>query len=85
MVHRLKTWDEFMMDIATGKKSFEVRLDDRGFDEGHVLLLEGWDNTEKKYTEKVIEAEVTYILYGGQFGIEEGYVVMGIKVRNYNF
>jgi ASC-1-like (ASCH) protein len=60
MVHRLKTWDEFMMDIATGKKSFEVRLDDRGFDEGHVLLLEGWDNNEKKYTEKVIEAEVTY-------------------------
>lgn len=85
MVHRLKTWDEFMMDIATGKKSFEVRINDRGFDEGHVLLLEGWDNKEKHYTEKVIEAEVTYILHGGHFGIEEGYCVMGIKVRNYNF
>jgi hypothetical protein len=85
MVHRLKTSAESMIDIATGKKSFEVRLDDRGFDEGHVLLLEGWDNNEKKYTERTIEAEVTYIIYGGHFGIEEGYVVMGIKVRNYNF
>lgn len=85
MVHRLKTCDEFILDIASGKKPFEVRLDDRGFNEGHVLLLEGWDNKEKRYTEKVIEAEVTYILYGGHSGIEEGYVVMGIKVRNYNF
>jgi hypothetical protein len=85
MVHRLKTWDEFMMDIATHKKTFEVRKNDRGFKTGHILLLEGWDNKEQKYTDKVIEAEVTYTLYGGQFGIEEGYVVMGIKVRNYNF
>jgi len=84
MTHTLKTFDEFMMDIATGKKPFEVRFNDRGFLKGHTLLLEGWDNKVKEYTGNVIEAEVTYILYGGQFGIDKGFCVMGIKVKNYN-
>jgi len=85
MVHVLKTWDEFMLDIATGKKSFEVRNNDRNYSEGDILILQGFDKENKKYTNKSLEAEVIYILYGGVFGIEEGYCVMGIKVRNYNF
>jgi hypothetical protein len=84
-VHVIKTWDECMMDIATHKKTFEVRKNDRGYDVGDILLMQGFDKEKKKYTSKSLEAEVTYILHGGQFGIQEGYCVMGIKVRNYNF
>lgn len=85
MTHVLKTQDEFMTDIATGKKSFEVRINDRNYDEGDILILEGFIKEDKKYTGKCLEAEVIYILHGGVFGIEEGFCVMGIKVRNYNF
>ncbi len=85
MIHQLKCWDEFMMDVATGKKSFEVRKNDRGFNVGDTLILKGWNNYFAEYTEQFIEAEVTYILNGGAWGIEEGNVVMGIKVITYNF
>lgn len=85
MTHGLKTWDEFMMDIATGKKPFEVRKNDRGYSVGDVLLLNGWNQNKEVHTGRVIEAEVTYILNGGAWGVMDGYVVMGIKVRNYNF
>lgn len=85
MVHELKTWDEFMTDIATGKKPFEVRKNDRDFNVGDTLMLKGWDNHFAEYTGMFIEAEVTYILKGGAWGIEDGYIVIGIKVKNYNF
>lgn len=94
MTHELKTNDEFMYDIAKGLKSFEVRKDDRGFVIGDMLLLQGGNlggagmtdyDLTFIYSGKVIEAEVTYILTGGKWGIEKGYCVLGIKVRNYNF
>lgn len=94
MTHELKCNDEFMMDIATGLKSFEVRQNDRGFEVGDTLLLKGGNlggagmtdhDLTYVYSGKVLEAEVTYILHGGKWGIQKGYCVMGIKVRNYNF
>lgn len=85
MTHELKCWDEFMMDVATGTKPFEVRKNDRDFKEGDTLILKGWNNYFSEYTKGVIEAEVTYILNGGAWGIEQGYVIMGIKIINYNF
>lgn len=74
-----------MSDVATGIKPFEVRLDDRSYQVEDKLLLLGWDNNKNEYTGQEIEAEVTYILTGGQFGVEQGFVVMGIKILNYNF
>jgi hypothetical protein len=94
MVHELKTWDMFMMDIATGKKTFELRKNDRDFNEGDVLLLQGGDLGGAGMTDhdltwipngKVIEAEVMYVLTGGRFGLKSDYCIMSIKVRNYNF
>ncbi len=95
MTHELKTWQEYMMDIATGKKTFEVRNNDRNFQVGDELILKGWQplgysrvspsEMTGEYTGQIIDAEVTYILKGGQFGIAYGYVVMGIEVNDYNF
>ncbi len=84
MVHELKTWDEFMIDVAYGIKPFEVRKNDRNFQQHDTLLLQGWRKASEQFTGRVIEAEVTYILHGGQFGIEDGFCVMGIKVKNHN-
>lgn len=84
-VHVLKTWDEFMQDIALRNKTFEVRKNDRNYEVGDILILQGFDKDKKAYTDKQITAKVTYILHGGQFGVEEGYCVMGIVVLNYNF
>jgi len=39
MIHELKTWPEYFKDVKSGKKSFEIRKDDRDFNKGDVLLL----------------------------------------------
>lgn len=78
-VHVLKTWNPFFDRVWLGQKNFEVRKHDRDYQVGDTLLLKEYDPEKDSYNRQ-IHAEVTYLLTGGQFGIEEGYCVMGIRV-----
>ncbi len=80
--HTLKTLDVFFRRIVSGHKQFEVRKDDRpeGYKVGDILHLKEIDVNGDE-TGPYINVEVTFILSGGQYGVERGYVVMG--VRNY--
>ena len=77
MLHELKVLPPFMEGIITLQKRFEVRLNDRNYKVGDWLYLREWDG--KKYTGVECVCKVLYILEGGQFGIQEGYVVMSIS------
>lgn len=76
--HGLKTWPKFFGAVMAGVKTFEVRKDDRGFAVGDTLRLEEWDPETGEYTGSLLLKHVTYVLPGGQFGIEPGYVVLGL-------
>lgn len=76
--HNLKTWPRFFGAVMAGVKTFEIRKNDRGFMNGDTLRLEEWDPETQTYTGAVLLKYVRYVLDGGQFGIEPGYVVMGI-------
>jgi hypothetical protein len=79
--HELKTLPVYFDAIARGDKTFEVRRDDRGFQRGDLLSLRKWDPKSHSYTVPYdpIQKRISYILTGGQFGIEPGYVVMGLQ------
>lgn len=82
MIHKLKTVQPFLDDIMSGKKTFEMRKDDRNFQVGDRLdLFEGTEeiteDTDIRYR-KHTHVWVTYKLSGGQFGIPEGYCILGI-------
>lgn len=83
MTHALKTWPQFFQDVSERGKNFEVRLFDRPFKVGEKLILQEYDPKTGQYTGDEIERIITYILEGGQFGIEAGYVVMGLEEKNY--
>lgn len=57
-----KIWPEYFNDVETGKKKFELRLNDFDIEEGDILLLEEWDPETKEYTGRSIEKKVNYIL-----------------------
>lgn len=77
--HKLKTWPEVFDPLLTRAKSFEVRRDDRDYMVGDLLVLEEWDPAVGGYTGRSMKALVTYLLPGGRFGVEVGFVVMSIK------
>jgi len=78
MIHELKTVNPFFEDVLMLRKQFEVRKDDRGFAMFDTLRLREF--VDGKYTGRAVEAQVGYILRGGEFGIEAGYVVMQLEL-----
>ena len=67
-VHELKTWPGQFRDVAAGRKTFEVRRDDRGFAVGDRLVLREWDLPEERYTGRQLTVRVSHLLRGGEFG-----------------
>lgn len=78
--HNLKTWPEFFEAIRTGRKTFDARFNDRGFQEGDTLTLQEWNPETPGFTKREINGVITYVLHGGQFGIQEGWVVLGLAL-----
>lgn len=83
IVHDLKTWPLYFQAVVDGRKTFELRINDRDFQVGDFLRLQEWSqpaNEKVHYTGREIIVRVSYLLEGGKFGLEDGYVVMGLKL-----
>lgn len=76
-IHVLKIDRNWFDDIATGKKNFEIRKNDRGYSVGDYLDI----RCQLEKEELRIVAIVTYMITHDQFpqGIKTGYCVMGIE------
>jgi hypothetical protein len=87
--HTLKCLPTYWDAIERGEKTFDVRRDDRGFQKGDFVILQRLN--ESKHRQHEIEYDgngrpahqlrrkITYILTGGQFGIEPGYVILALR------
>jgi hypothetical protein len=78
MVHKLKILPQYFQPIRAGKKTFEVRKNDRGFQAGDEVVLKEWDpDLEECVDENPIDGRIfTKGHYTGNektFGI--GYVL----------
>lgn len=78
--HELKTWPKFFQAILDGRKTFEARRNDRGFQEFDRLCLREYDPETEAYTGRELSALVTYVMRGPAFGVEAAHVVMGLSV-----
>lgn len=65
---RKKIWPEYFDAVSSGKKKYELRLNDFEVQEGDTLLLEEWDPNTKEYTGRSVSKKVTYV---GRFNIQD--------------
>jgi len=89
MQHKLKILPQYFKEVVNGNKTFEIRINGRGFKVGDTLILQEYSLLKLDtavieynlgtYTGQEITKEVTYILEGGQYGLEEGYCILGLK------
>ena len=77
MTHELKILPMYFQVVWDGKKTFEVRKNDRGYKPNDILVLKEWDGT--KYTGSAVCKRVGYMLTDTIDGIEKGYCVLGLK------
>ncbi len=77
--HDLKTWPEYFAKLRDWTKAFEIRKNDRDYRVGDVLRLREWNPATESYTGEQELRVVCSIIDGPKFGIEAGYVVMGLQ------
>lgn len=77
MIHELKTWPVAFELTLSGAKMFEIRVNDRNFQIGHVLHLREWDHSTGEYTGRELSREVTCIVTG--WGLPDGVCALGLK------
>ena len=84
--HELKTDPEVFDAVAEGRKTFEIRYDDRGYEEGDQLILRKTRYTGEEMKQgKPLEylddygATVSHILRGPCYGLKEGWVIMSLE------
>lgn len=81
MVHELKISPAYFEDVISGRKTFEVRKNDRDFRENDYVALKEFriDAPDgMQYTGRSAIYRITYILDNPEF-CKAGYVVMGIE------
>lgn len=72
MKHELKTRPQYFKVSWAGAKPFEIRKNDRGFEEHDEVVLQEYDG---QYTGREIHGFITYVT---GFEQKKGYVVFGI-------
>lgn len=75
--HELKTWPEPFEAVWDGRKTYEIRNNDRGFVIGDTLVLREW-HKDRGYSGRVVKAKVSYATPGGEWGLPSGVVVMAL-------
>jgi len=78
--HELKCWPPYFDDVASGRKPFELRQNDRDFKVGDTLILREWLPESQQYTERSTVVRVTYLLEGGSFGLASNMTILGVRL-----
>lgn len=74
-VHDVKLGTTFFDDVKTGRKTFELRKNDRGYKEGDTIVLHEYkDGT---MTGRTITKKIVYMLEDFT-GLEDGYCILGL-------
>ena len=74
-VHELKIRPEYFLPVSEGRKTFEIREDDRGFRRGDIVVLREFDPNTKKYTGRSIRKKIGYVSI---FGQKQGWCVFSL-------
>lgn len=77
-VHKLKIQPQYFREVESGRKTFEIRKDDRDYKTGDTLELAEFDKGQ--FTGRLLTMVVTYTLRDcEQYGLKKGFVILATK------
>tara|TARA_R110000822_G_scaffold95314_5_gene218057 strand:+ start:5563 stop:5916 length:354 start_codon:yes stop_codon:yes gene_type:complete len=86
--HILKTDSKVFQATYNGTKNFEIRMNDRDFKVGDILVLRETEFTGAEmclndkpliYTGRELTKKITYILDGSDYGQSDEWVIMSVQ------
>jgi|GEM_PF-485846 len=75
-LHELKISSVHFTEVLAGRKTSEVRLNDRNYQVGDCLNLREIENGE--YTGQEMNVQVSHVLDGGQYGLADDWCVLSL-------
>lgn len=78
MTHILKCWPDYFEAVQSGKKTFELRKNDRNFQADDCILLLEYEPDLQVYTGRSIERRISYIVREGPW-LTPGYVALSLQ------
>ena len=78
MKHELKIHPKYYRAVLLGLKKVEIRLNDRNYQEGDLLILNEFDPKTEKYTSFQVKRKVDLIIRDVA-GLVPDYVIMQIS------
>ncbi len=80
-----KAYEELFEKVLSGKKKFDLRLDDMEVKEGDILVLREI-NSNREFTGREIEKEITFVMKTKDLGYwseeeqnKKGFVIMSLE------
>lgn len=77
--HTLKCHPEYFEEMLAGRKTFEIRVNDRDFQVGDTLHNREWHPVNEEYSGRAILHGVTYVMKGPTLGLDAGWVIMSLS------
>lgn len=63
-----KIWPKYFEEVLSGRKTYELRLNDFEISEGDTLVLKEWDPKTKAYTGREVSKKVGFV---GRWKLDE--------------
>lgn len=77
MTHELKILPQYYQAVIDGRKTFELREDDRGYKEGDNIHFREWTG---QYTGREAIRHIPYILRDcPEYGLKQGYCILALE------
>jgi len=81
--HELKTVEPFFSDVFNGNKTAEIRMNDRDYRRGDLLILKQYfkhrGHATGYFTGRYVGAKVTHVLKNDNY-LQPGYVMLSFEV-----
>ncbi len=78
--HNLKTWKVFFHQTWIGKKTAEMRLNDRDYQPGDFLNQHEYAPEDGTYSGRVVRQKITHVVRGPVFGLAEGWAMLSTVI-----
>ena len=76
-LHDIKCEPEYFHRTWVGHKLFEIRKNDRNYEEGDCVIINEWNPGTQMYTGRTIDAIITYVT---DYKQGKKWVVFGIRI-----
>ena len=80
-----KTWPEYFDAVFSGKKKFDMRVDDFSVEKGDILVLKEYDPKKRNFTGRMIEKKITRVdrFKIDDFGQKDDILEKGIQIISF--